>query len=131
MNKISEINDVLTGCAEQLAVCAPDVNDSKALKNEKLILKLGKAIAEIDEVRSALYKLHPELKPELWDTPPSPDHYAAWFEEAKRIAEEYCLEGNPQEAIKTFETFIFIGPTEGVEGQARQEIERLNNEYGV
>ena len=131
MSKVTEINNVLTDCAEQLAVCAPDINDIKALKNEKLVLKLGKAIAEINEVRSALYKLHPELKPELWDTPPTSDHYAAWFEEAKRIAEEYCLEGNPLEAIKTFETFIFIGPTEEVEAQARQEIVRLKNEYGV
>ena len=131
MNKVAEINNVLTDCAEQLAVCAPDVNDIKALKEERLVLKLGKAIAEINEVRSALYKLHPELKPELWDTPPTSDHYAAWFEEARRIAKEYCSEGNPEEAIRTFERFIFIGPTEEIEAQARQEIARLKNEYGV
>jgi hypothetical protein len=131
MNKVSEINNILTDCAEQLAVIAHDVNDIKALKDERMVLKLGKAIAEINEVRSALYNIHPELKPELWDTPPTSDHYAAWFEEAKRIAEEYCSEGNVQEAIKTFEAFIFIGPTEGVEALARQEIVRLKNEYGV
>ncbi len=131
MRKITEINNVLTECAEQLAVCAPDVNDIKALKQEKLVLKLGKAIAEINEVRTCLYKLHPELKPELWDKPPTHDHYASWFEEAKSIAAEYCLEGNPQEAIKTFESFIFIGPTDEIEAKARQEIARLKNEYGV
>jgi hypothetical protein len=131
MNKVTEINNVLTECAEQLAVCAPDVNDIKALKDERLVLKLGKAIAEINEVRSALYKIQPELKPELWDTPPTSDHYAAWFEEAKRVAEEYCFEGNPLEAIKTYESFIYIGPTEEIEAQARQEIIRLKNEYGV
>lgn len=131
MNKVAEINKVLTECAEQLAVCAPDINDIKALKDERLVLKLGKAIAGINEVRSALYRVHPELKPELWDTSPTSDHYAAWFEEAKRVAEEYCKEGNPLAAIRTFQSFIYVGPTKEIEAQARQEIERLRNEYGV
>ena len=47
------------------------------------------------------------------------------------MADEYCSEGNPQEAIKTFESFIYIGPTEEIEAQARLEIERLRKEYGV
>jgi hypothetical protein len=131
MNKIAEINDVLTDCAEQLAVCASDVVDIKELADKKLVLKLGKAIAEINEVRSALYKLRPELKPDLWDEPPTHEHYVSWFEEAKRVAEDYCLQGSPQEAIKTFESFIFIGPPEEVVAQARLEIARLRNEYGV
>ena len=75
MSKIVEIDKILTDCAELLVVCSPDVNEIVELKKDKLVLKLGKAIAEINEVRSALYKLDPELKPELWDEPPSHNHY--------------------------------------------------------
>lgn len=131
MSNIAEINKILTECAEQLAVCAPDVNDIQSLKNERLVLKLGKAIAQINDVRNALYRSHPELKPELWDTPPSNEHYVSWLEEAKRIAEEDCLNGNPQEAIRTLENYISIGPPIEVEKQARQEIAKLKNQYGV
>ena len=41
------------------------------------------------------------------------------------------MEGNPKEALRTLENFIFIGPSADIEAQARQEIEKIktNMEY--
>ena len=131
MNKVAALNKALTECAEQLVDCASQLSELSLLKEEKAIYKLGKAIAEINEVRSALYQLHPDLKPELWGTPPTEKHYAAWFDQAKSLANDYCREGNHKQAIATFESFLFIGPSEQTSALAREEIARLKREHGA
>jgi len=131
MNKVASLNEALTECAEQLVDCASQLTELGLLREEKAIYMLGKAIAEINDVRSALYRLHPDLKPEFWGTPPTEGHYAAWFEEAKRVAHDYCREGNHKQAIATFESFLFIGPSEHTAALARDEIARLKREHGA
>ena len=117
--------------SEQLVECASRLAELGLLKEEKAIYKLGKAIAEINEVRSALYGLHPELKPEFWGTPPTERHYTEWFNQAKRLANGYCRRGNHKQAIATFESFIFIGPSEETAALAREEVARLKRKHGA
>ncbi len=131
MEKVASLNKALTGCTERLVDCASQLTELGLLKEEKAIYKLGKAIAEINEVRSDLYRLHPDLKPELWGSPPTDEHYAAWFKRAKRVAQGYCREGNHKQAIATFESFLFIGPSEQTGALARKEIARLKREHGA
>ena len=131
MSKIANLDIELRKCAEQLVECASELKELGILKEESAIYKIGKAIAEINEVRSGIYRLNPELKPELWDEPPTEKHYAEWFEEAKNVAREYIEEGNPAKAVSTFESFIFIGPPDSIVAKARKEIERVKKEYGV
>ena len=131
MSKVANLDADLTKCAEQLVECASELKDLGILKEESAIYKIGKAIAEINEVRSGIYRLNPELKPELWDEPPTEEHYAEWFEEAKNVAREYIEEGNPAKAVSTFESFIFIGPPDSIVAKARKEIDRVKKEYGV
>jgi hypothetical protein len=95
------------------------------------IYRIGKAIAEVSEVRSELYKTHPALKPELWDQPPSENHFKEWFAEAQRVADDYCAEGRPQRAVATYESFIFVGPPEQYEALAREAIQVIRAKHGV
>jgi hypothetical protein len=131
MSTTQKLNEKLNECCEKLAECAHLVSQFSYLKQEKATYKIGKAIYEISEVRSALYERHPELKPELWDEPPTDQHFLEWFAEAKRLAAEYCEEGNAQEALKTYESFISIGPSEIYKEKARKEILLLKEKYGV
>ena len=131
MKSIPDLNKDLTECAEELSQCAYHLHKLGILKEEKAVLKIGRAIAEINEVRSGIYRLHPELKPELWDTPPTDEHYVAWFEEAKKVAADYRAANNRQMELETFESFLSIGPTEPTAALARQEIARLKREHGV
>ena len=131
MSRIANLDTELTKCCERLVECAAELKDLGLLKEECAIYKIGKAIAEINEVRSDIYKINPKLKPDLWDEPPTEEHYADWFNEAKNVAEGYIKEGKPEKAVSTFESFIFIGPPESVEEKAREEIERVRKEYGV
>lgn len=131
MRKIDNLNSELTKCCETLVECAAELKELGIPKEEHAIYKIGKAIAEINEVRSDIYKINPDLKPELWDEPPTEQHFAEWFNEAKNVAEEYIRDGKPDKAIETFESFIFIGPSESVVAKAREAIERVKKEYGV
>lgn len=131
MSRITDLDAELTKCCERLVGCAAELKELRLLKEEGAIYKIGKAIAEINEVRTDIYKLKPELKPELWDELPTEEHYSEWFNEAKNVAKEYIEEGKPEKAVSTYESFIFIGPPENIVGKAREEIERVKKEYGV
>ncbi len=131
MSAIEQIERVLSLCGEELAACAGEISEHKLLEKERGIYKLGKAIAEINDVRASIYELNPELKPEGWDEPPTDAQYGEWFGEAKRIAEEYCQEGNVGKALSTLESFIFIGPSSHYEDLARKAIEALREKHGI
>lgn len=125
MKSPAEIESLLSLCAEQLAWCAGDMSEAKVMEKEHGLYKIGKAIAEINEVRSVIYDLHPELRPVGWDEPPTEQQYTSWFEAACRIAEEYEAEGNLEQAIKTFEGFLYIGPCEPVAEATRKRLAAL------
>jgi hypothetical protein len=131
MKSVADLNKELTECCEQLSQCAYHLHKLGILKKEKAVLKLGKAMAEVNEVRSEIYRLYPELKPDVWDTPPTDEHHAAWFEEAKKMAADYRAENNTEMELETFESFLSIGPSEPTAALARQEIARLKREHGV
>ena len=126
-----EVNEKLTECSELLVECAYLVGQLPFLRTERATFRVGKALWELHEIRSALYERHPELKPELWDAPPTEQHFSDWFAEAKKLAAEHCLEGNPQEAVRTFESFVGIGPSQAYKDMAQREISKIRKEYGV
>ena len=125
MKDLTEIEALLALCATQLAICAGDMAEAKMLEKEHGLYKIGKAIAEINEVRSAIYELRPDLSPDGWNEPPTEQHYRSWFEEACKIAEEYEADGNFEQAIKTLESFLFIGPCEPIAEAARSKLANL------
>lgn len=131
MNTPEELDKILSECCEQLVDCSSIIKEMPLNPAKKNIYRVGKALAEISEVRSELYKLHPHLKPEKWDKPPSEEDYSEMYEEALRQVDEHLQAGNPQKAIETFESYIFIGPTEKYEKMARKEIKKLQRKYGV
>jgi len=131
MSKINELNKMLTESAEVLVECCSILKDEPIDPNEKNIYRLGKAIYEINELREQIYKFYPELKPEKWGLPPTEEDYAEMYDTALELAEEHLLAGKPEKAIETFESYIFMGPSEKYENLARNKIEKLKREYSV
>jgi len=131
METPEELNRLLSVCCEQLVDCSAIIKDMPLEPAKKNIYRVGKALAEISEIRSELYKLHPRLKPEKWDEPPSEEDYAEMFQEALRQVAEHLQAGKHEKAIETFESYIFIGPTEKYENMANEEIKKLRSKYGV
>ena len=131
MSDSEELNRLLSECCEQLVDCSSIIKELPLEPTKKNIYRVGKALAEISEIRSELYKIHPQLKPEKWDEPPSEEDYAEMFEEALRQVGEHLQAGKPEEAVKTLESYIFIGPTEKYEDMARNKLKKLRSEYGV
>jgi len=131
MESPEELNRLLSICCEQLVDCSAIIKEMPLEPANKNIYRVGKALAEISEIRSELYKLHPHLKPEKWDQPPSEEDFAEMFQEAHRQAAEHLQAGKPEKAIETFESYLFIGPTEKYENMAKEEIKKLRSKYGV
>jgi hypothetical protein len=126
-----ELDRLLSECCEKLVDCTSAIRDLPLPNHRENIHRIGKAIAEVSEVRSELYRANPNLKPELWDEPPSESHFKEWFAEAQRVANEYCAEGLPQRAIETYEGFLSIGPPEQYETLVRQAVKELRERHGV
>lgn len=131
MNTPEELNRLLSDCCEQLVDSSGIIKEMPLEPAKKNIYRVGKALAEISEIRSELYKIYPHLKPEKWDEPPSEADYAEMYEEALRQVDEHLQAGKPEKAIETFESYIFIGPTEKYESMAKDEIKKLRSKYGV
>jgi hypothetical protein len=126
-----ELDRLLSECCEKLVDCTSAIRDLPLADHRENIYRIGKAIAEVSEVRSELYKAHPNLKPRRWDEPPSESDFREWFDEAQRVANEYCAEGSPQRAIETYESFLSIGPSERYEVLAKQAVTELRAKHGV
>lgn len=131
METPEELNRLLSECCEQLVDCSAIIKEIPLDPASKNIYRVGKALAEISEIRSELYKLHPHLKPEKWDEPPSEEDYAEMFQEAIRQVTEHLHGGNPKKAIETLESYLFIGPTEWYENLANEEIRKIRSKYGA
>jgi hypothetical protein len=82
-----ELNLLLSECCKRLVDCTSAIKDLPLANARENIYRIGKAIAEVSEVRSELYRAHPHLKPDAWDQPPSEQHFAEWFAEAQRVAD--------------------------------------------
>jgi len=126
-----ELDRLLSECSEKLVDCTSGIRDLPLVNHRENIYRIGKAIAEVSEVRSELYRAHPHLKPRLWDAPPSESDFKEWFVEAQQVADDYCAEGLPQRAIATYESFIFIGPPQEFEALAREAIKVIRAKHGV
>ncbi len=131
METPEELNRLLSVCCEQLVDCSAIIKEMPLDPASKNIYRVGKALAEISEIRSELYKLHPHLKPDKWDEPPSEEDYAEMFQEAIRQVTEHLHGGNTKKAIETLESYLFIGPTERYEHLANDEIRKIRSKYGV
>jgi hypothetical protein len=126
-----ELDRLLSECCERLVDCTTSITELPLTDHRKNIYRIGKAIFEVSEVRSELYRSHPHLKPEQWDEPPSENHYREWFAEAQKIANEHLSEGAPQRAISTYESFLSIGPTKQIEALANEAIKHIRATHGV
>ena len=131
METPEELNRLLSLCCEQLVDCSAIIKELPLEPAGKNIYRVGKALAEISEIRSELYKLQPHLKPEKWDQPPSEEDYAEMFQEALRQVAEQIQAGKPDQAIETLESYLYIGPTEKYENLANEEIRKIRSKYGV
>ncbi len=131
MLKAEEIDSILKSCATHLDKCAGLVRDLPLEPVRENIYRIGRALAEIGELRAELFKLHPQLKPEGWDDPLPNADYNQMFGQTILQAEELCDAGKPNEAVKCLESFIFIGPPEELQRLAQNEVQKLKGRYGV
>jgi len=122
MDALEKLESKLVRCCEELVNCSGIISEFETVPKRKNIQKIGKALAEIGDLRSVIYESRPDLKPQGWGEDPTEFQYAEMFEEAIRQAEEYLIEGKSEKAIETYEKYIFIGPVSKYKKLAEQKI---------
>jgi len=131
MSSIEELDKAIAKCCEDMIDCTSIINDIELEPIRENIYKVGKAIAELSELRSEIYKVRPDLKPALWDQPPSEETYGEMYETAIEMAEEYLENNLPKRAVETIESYLFIGPHEKYEKMAQEKLKELRQKYGL
>ena len=131
MSSIEELNRMIATCCEDMVDCTAIIKDIELEPIRENIYKVGKAIAELSELRSEIYKVRPDLKPELWDEPPSEEAYGEMYETAIEMAEEHLENNSPKRAVETIESYLFIGPHEKYEKLAQKKLKELRRKYGL
>ena len=131
MSSIEELNRVISKCCEDMVDATAIIKDVELEPIRENIYKVGKAIAELSELRSEIYKVRSDLKPEMWDQPPSEEVYGEMYETAIEMAEEHLVNNLPKRAIETLESYIFIGPHEKYEKLAQIKLKELRVKHGL
>ena len=131
MTTPKELNSILTDCCERLVECSSIIEDIQLEPKRKNIYKIGKALAELSELRTELYIKHPDLKPEKWGAPATEDDFREWYNEAVNVANEYIKEKKPLKAIEAYKAYISIGPSEHFIELATNSILELRCKYSV
>lgn len=125
------LNQKLIDISEELVDCTEYARELPHEKESKNIFKIGKAIAEINDLRTDIYSGYPELMPEGWNEPPTEQMYAEWYEEALRLVEESLELNNGEEAIDALKLFISIGPSEKYKLLAKGRMDEIRAIFGT
>ncbi|MCR9104477.1 MAG: hypothetical protein NXI15_04230 [Gammaproteobacteria bacterium] len=126
-----DLEKALIESSEILVECCSLISDIPFESEEKNIYRIGKAIAEINEVRSDLYEKCPHLKPEGWGEKPTQRQLEEWLENAIEIADEHLNQGNPAKAIEVYNSYIFIGPPSELTKTAEGKISEIRSAHGI
>jgi hypothetical protein len=132
MATLESIDRLLSVAASLLDHAAGEISDAKLEPVRENIERVGKALAELIEIRLQVYKVRPDLTPEYLRQPPS-EHSAAnrLLAEYMYNASEFELAGNFERAIATFREFLTLEPSTLHREIAAGEIERLQREAGA
>ena len=131
MSTVEELNKILTEVCEQLVECSSIIRDIPLEPHKKNMYKVGKALAEISNLRAEIYKNYPNLKPSKWGEPLTDQDYEEMYNTAIEMAEEYINEGKYERALETYETFIFIRPSGSYVEIIKKNIDKIRVKYSV
>lgn len=131
MSTPEKLHEILSECCEQLVERSSIIRDIPLEPKGENIYRIGKALAEVSDLRAELYKLHPHLRPEKWGETLTKEDYREMFDDAVTWAEEYIQLGRPEKAVEILEQFIFIAPDERIKSMAKNKVQELKNEFAL
>jgi hypothetical protein len=128
MATVESIHQLLAVASSLLDRAASEIRDAKLEPVRDNIEHIGRALAEVIEIKLQIYKLQPELKPSYLSEPSEHSEANRLLTQYMFRASEFELAGNIADAIKTYEQFLAQDSSPLHRDIAAGEIERLQGE---
>lgn len=124
--KLAELDRLLSVACTMLDSAAGDIRDIPFEPRKEHIHRIGSALAEIFEIREAIWSLQPSLRPKELDEPNLEPIENRAFAHIIQDAYGFEEEGKLKEAIQRFEHFANQTTSVHLREVALSEISRLN-----
>ena len=131
MSKPEEIHKLLVACTEQLVDSVNIIRETPLEPIGENLRRIGRALAEISDLRTELYKTYPQLKPAKWGESLEEADYKEMYEDAIAWAAEYIQAGNPKKGVEVLEKFISITPHENIRAIAEKKVKEMKDEFAL
>ncbi len=119
------IDRLLTLASALLDRAAGEIRDAPLQPVRANIMQIGKALAEVHEIKAVIYETHPHLKPDYLSAPDPNAEANRRLTAAMIDAQDHEEHGHVEEAIATFRAFLKLDDTPHHREIAQGEIERL------
>jgi len=125
MDALRSIDLTLAAIAGMLDETAGEIRDAKLEPTSDHLLRIGRALNEVFEIRKAIFATRPDLEPNWMraERPPSPDNRLLTMAMVDAI--EYERIGDFSGAVELFEKFLEAASSPLHIDIARNEIQRL------
>lgn len=129
MSDLSKIEKQLEECTRILEKTAPLIRDSDLKFVRDNIKRVALALRNINEIRLQLYKVNPELKPDILNEslkyPEENEIFALLVLESENL----CNIGRYEDAIDLYKEYINGNPPDYFSKLANAEIKRIKTIY--
>jgi hypothetical protein len=130
LDALLKLHQTLKVAGSLLDNAAGQIRDAALSPTKDHIYSIGKCLAEIFEIRQAIYKLRPELEPKYEESPPEVQEANRRLGETLISAYDLADSGQVPEAIALLDSYSRTEPSEFHRSLATNEIERLAGNYG-
>ena len=131
MDKVELAHSKLEQASKLLDEVASDLRDAEFSCQAADTYSIADALASIMDVKLAIYKEHPELKPEYLDTEVPDADVNREFGRIMIQSERFLSQNKSQEAIGLFLAFLGSNPPNEFKEMANSEIERVKELFAI
>lgn len=129
MKNIKTIERQLSECSKILEKTAMLMRDSELGSARDNIKRLAHALRDINEIRLEIYRMEPDLTPEILNETIKHPEQNEIFAHLIRESETLCNLGRYDDAISLYEDYVSDEPPDYFSKLAKAEIRRIKTIY--
>jgi hypothetical protein len=131
LGDLTDISVKIKQASELLDVVAKDISRTGFVEKKSWIKLIGRALCELIELQRGIYIKQPELKPEELNDEPYDKKANREFGNILIGLPGILSKNKPTEAIEILEDYLSNGPPDYLANMARNEIQKIKDDFNV